>query len=55
MINKRIKSISEQIEPLNHEGLLKYGANLQQKMSHFLIKFLDDVQSKDMGPVGKKL
>lgn len=36
---QRIKSISEQIEPLNHEGLLKYGANLQQKMSHFRIKF----------------
>ena len=35
---QRIKSISEQIEPLNHEGLLK-----------------DDVQSKDMGPVGETL
>ena len=52
---QRIKSISEQIEPLNHEGLLKYGANLQQKMSHFSHQILDDVQSKDMGPVGETL
>lgn len=52
---QRIKSISEQIETLNHEGLLKYGANLQQKMSHFSHQILDDVQSKDMGPVGETL
>ncbi|MCO6227787.1 toxic anion resistance protein [Staphylococcus epidermidis] len=52
---QRIKSISEQIEPLNHERLLKYGANLQQKMSHFSHQILDDVQSKDMGPVGETL
>lgn len=52
---QRIKSISEQIEALNHEGLLKYGANLQQKMSHFSHQILDDVQSKDMGPVGETL
>ncbi|MBM6129992.1 toxic anion resistance protein [Staphylococcus epidermidis] len=52
---QRIKSISEQIEPLNHEGLLKCGANLQQKMSHFSHQILDDVQSKDMGPVGETL
>lgn len=52
---QRIKSISEQIESLNHEGLLKYGANLQQKMSHFSHQILDDVQSKDMGPVGETL
>ncbi|WP_411756822.1 toxic anion resistance protein [Staphylococcus epidermidis] len=52
---QRIKSISEQIEPLNHEGLLKYGVNLQQKMSHFSHQILDDVQSKDMGPVGETL
>lgn len=52
---QRIKSISEQIEPLNYEGLLKYGANLQQKMSHFSHQILDDVQSKDMGPVGETL
>ncbi|MBF9287403.1 toxic anion resistance protein, partial [Staphylococcus epidermidis] len=34
---------------------LKYGANLQQKMSHFSHQILDDVQSKDMGPVGETL
>lgn len=35
--------------------MLKYGANLQQKMSHFSHQILDDVQSKDMGPVGETL
>ena len=52
---KRINEISEQIKPLDHDGLLSFGTNLQQNMSQFSHQMLDDVQSKDMGPVGDSL
>lgn len=52
---KKIETISQQIKPLDHDGLLQFGTNLQQSMSQFSHQMLDEVQSKDMGPVGVSL
>ncbi|MCC0830414.1 toxic anion resistance protein [Staphylococcus capitis] len=52
---KKIETISQQIKPLDHDGLLQFGTNLQQSMSQFSHQMLDKVQSKDMGPVGDSL
>ncbi|MDH9929905.1 toxic anion resistance protein [Staphylococcus capitis] len=52
---KKIEKISQQIKPLDHDGLLQFGTNLQQSMSQFSHQMLDEVQSKDMGPVGDSL
>lgn len=52
---QKIETISQQIKPLDHEGLLQFGTNLQQSMSQFSHQMLDEVQSKDMGPVGDSL
>lgn len=52
---QKIEAISQQIKPLDHEGLLQFGTNLQQSMSQFSHQMLDEVQSKDMGPVGDSL
>lgn len=52
---KKIETISQQIKPLDHDGLLQFGTNLQQSMSQFSHQMPDEVQSKDMGPVGDSL
>ncbi|MDS4066219.1 toxic anion resistance protein [Staphylococcus capitis] len=52
---KKIETISQQIKPLDHDGLLQFGTNLQQSMSQFSHQMLDEVQSKDMGLVGDSL
>lgn len=52
---QKIETISQQIKPLDHEGLLQFGTNLQQSMSQFSHQMLDEVQSKNMGPVGDSL
>ncbi|MFL1623086.1 toxic anion resistance protein [Staphylococcus capitis] len=52
---KKIETISQQIKPLDHDGLLQFGTNLQQSMSQFSNQMLDEVQSKVMGPVGDSL
>jgi len=52
---KKIETISQQIKLLDHDGLLQFGTNLQQSMSQFSHQMLDEVQSKDMGPVGDSL
>ena len=52
---KKIDSISQQIKPLDSEGLLSFGTHLQQNMSQFSHQMLDKVQSKDVGPIGDTL
>ena len=52
---KKIDSISQQIKPLDSEGLLSFGTHLQQNMSQFSHQMLDEVQSKDVGPIGDTL
>ena len=34
---------------------ISFGTNLQQNMSQFSHQMLDDVQSKDIGPIGDSL
>ncbi|PNZ65881.1 toxic anion resistance protein [Staphylococcus croceilyticus] len=52
---KKIDSISEQIKPLDNDGLLSFGSHLQQNMSQFSHRMLDEVQAKEIGPVGDAL
>ena len=52
---KKIDSISQQIKPLDSEGLLSFGTHLQQNMSQFSHQMLDEVQSKAVGPIGDTL
>ena len=52
---KKIDSISQQIKPLDSESLLSFGTHLQQNMSQFSHQMLDEVQSKDVGPIGDTL
>ena len=52
---KKIDSISQQIKPLDSEGLLSFGTHLQQNMSQFSHQMLDEVQKKDVGPIGDTL
>ncbi|QPA23392.1 toxic anion resistance protein [Mammaliicoccus fleurettii] len=52
---QKIHSLSAQIEPLNHESLLKFGANAQTQLSTFSHQMLNEIQSKDVGPIGDTL
>ncbi|WP_085060744.1 toxic anion resistance protein [Staphylococcus haemolyticus] len=52
---QKIESISQQIKPLDNDGLLSYGSHLQENMSQFSHKMLNEVQTKDIGPVGDSL
>ncbi len=52
---QKINSLSAQIEPLNHESLLKFGANAQTQLSTFSHQKLNEIQSKDVGPIGDTL
>ncbi len=52
---KHIDSISRQINPQDNEGLLTFGSDLQKQMSQFSHQMLDEVQSKDVGPIGDTL
>ncbi|HBV22365.1 MAG TPA: toxic anion resistance protein [Jeotgalicoccus sp.] len=52
---KSIREIKDKIEPLNNDALITYGANAQQAMSKFSHQMLNEVQSKDVGPIGETL
>lgn len=52
---EQIKSIKDQIEPLNNDALIAYGANAQSQLSKFSHDMLNQVQSKEIGPVGDSL
>lgn len=52
---KSIREIKDKIEPLNNDALITYGANAQQAMSKFSHQMLNEVQSKDIGPIGDTL
>ena len=52
---KSIHEIKDKIEPLNNDALITYGANAQQAMSKFSHQMLNEVQSKDVGPIGETL
>ncbi|TDM13272.1 toxic anion resistance protein [Macrococcus lamae] len=52
---EKINQIKNQIKPLDSENLLMYGANAQMKLSQFSHQILDEVQRKDIGPIGDNL
>lgn len=52
---QKVQSLADQIEPLNHDSLLKFGSNSQTHLSHFSHQMLDEIQSKDVGPIGETL
>lgn len=52
---KRIKDIKSKIEPLDNDALITYGSNAQQALSKFSHQMLNEVQSKDVGPIGDTL
>lgn len=52
---KKIKEIKEKIEPLNNDALIQYGSSAQQALSKFSHQMLNEVQSKDVGPIGDTL
>lgn len=52
---EKIKTLSEQIKPLDHDSLLHFGANAQSHLSQFSHQMLNEIQSKDVGPIGETL
>ncbi|EGQ4137282.1 toxic anion resistance protein [Staphylococcus pseudintermedius] len=52
---QKVQSLADQIEPLNHDSLLKFGSNAQTYLSHFSHQMLDEIQSKDVGTIGETL
>lgn len=52
---KRIQDIKSKIEPLDNDALITYGSNAQQALSKFSHQMLNEVQSKDVGPIGDTL
>ncbi|MCG3398586.1 toxic anion resistance protein [Staphylococcus massiliensis] len=52
---QKIDELSKQIVPLDNDALLKFGSNAQGNLSNFSHKMLDEVQSKDVGPIGDTL
>ena len=52
---KTIKDIKNKIKPLDNDALITYGSNAQQAMSKFSHQMLNEVQSKDVGPIGETL
>lgn len=51
----KINTLAQQIKPLDHDSLLNYGAKAQSHLSHFSHQMLDEIQSKDTGPIGETL
>jgi len=52
---EKINQIKHQIKPLDNENLLMYGAGAQAKLSQFSQQILDEVQRKDVAPIGDNL
>ncbi|MCO4345588.1 toxic anion resistance protein [Staphylococcus agnetis] len=52
---EKIKSLSKQIKPLDHDSLLHFGSNAQSHLSQFSHQMLSEIQSKDVGPIGDTL
>ncbi|TDM03050.1 toxic anion resistance protein [Macrococcus hajekii] len=52
---EKINQIKNQIKPLDNENLLMYGSSAQAKLSQFSEQILDEVQRKDVAPIGDNL
>ncbi|PHK49378.1 toxic anion resistance protein [Staphylococcus edaphicus] len=52
---QKIDKLSEQIKPMDNDGLLSYGTEAQSNMSQFSHRILNEVKTTDVGPVGDSL
>ena len=52
---KTINKIKDQIVPLDNNALMSYGENAQSSLAKFSHQMLEEVQSKDVGPIGDTL
>lgn len=52
---KKIHEIKDQIVPLDNNALISYGENAQSSLAKFSHQMLEEVQSKDVGPIGDTL
>lgn len=52
---QKINKLSEQIKPMDNDGLLNYGTEAQSNMSQFSHRILNEVKTTDVGPVGDSL
>src|SRR5699024_3841468 len=52
---QKINELSEQIKPMDNDGLLNYGTQAQSNMSQFSHRILNEVKTTDVGPVGESL
>ncbi|AVQ33197.1 toxic anion resistance protein [Staphylococcus muscae] len=52
---QKINQLVKEIEPLNNDSLMKFGSNAQSHLSSFSHQMLDNIQSKDIGPIGDTL
>ena len=52
---KTINKIKDQIVPLDNNALMTYGENAQSSLAKFSHQMLEEVQSKDVGPIGDTL
>lgn len=52
---KTIQKIKDQIVPLDNNALMSYGENAQSSLAKFSHQMLEEVQSKDVGPIGDTL
>ncbi|UXR83423.1 toxic anion resistance protein [Staphylococcus sp. IVB6214] len=52
---QKIQQLAKEIEPLNNDSLMKFGSNAQSHLSSFSHQMLDNIQSKDIGPIGETL
>ncbi|KRG10145.1 toxic anion resistance protein [Staphylococcus sp. NAM3COL9] len=52
---QKIEKLSEQIKPMDNDGLLNYGTQAQANMSQFSHRILNEVNTTDVGPVGESL
>lgn len=52
---QKIDKLSEQIKPMDNDGLLSYGTEAQSNMSQFSHRILNEVKTTDVGFVGDSL
>lgn len=52
---QKIEMLAKEIEPLNNNSLMQFGSNAQSHLSSFSHQMLNNIQSKDIGPIGDTL
>lgn len=50
---EKVYQLAKQIDPKNHEAIISYGTQAQEKLLTFSHVMIDHVQKKDVGEIGK--